>query len=170
MLWDWLLGEKGARNHRVKHLPASSVLLYHGKGCSNCCSPWALHVHHRCSVQACQPEGIAAHPHKVGTGFHFYKWVSWLGNAKGIVLQMQQAHARLSVSSLSKAVEHPAISHGRRPFWWYQARREKGKGKGTGKIMQRSEMRRGETYCSWLNQVQSPKSQKWAVNLRLPAT
>lgn len=49
---------------------------------------------------------------------------------------------RLGASRLSKALEQPVLSHGKRPFWWYRARREEGEGKGTGKIIQRSEIRR----------------------------
>lgn len=49
---------------------------------------------------------------------------------------------RLSVSSLGKVLEHPALLHRKRPFQRYRGRRQEGEGKGTGKILQRNEIRR----------------------------
>lgn len=43
------------------------------------------------------------------------------------------------MSSVSKALEHPALSHEKRPFRWQQGRREEREGKGTGRIIERRE-------------------------------
>lgn len=125
-------------------MPASGAFLCHGKRHSGCCFPSAWHLCQRLSLQACQPGGTAAYPCMVKLAQASLSAPRSLnfGNTKGMVVGMQGARTRLGVSSLSKALEHPVLSHGKRPFWWYWARREEGKRNATGKVIQSSEIRR----------------------------
>jgi len=137
-----------------------------------------FHEHFFCvrfSLQACQPEGIATHPCTVRSARASIPTPGSLnfGNTKEIMaLRLQGARTRLGVSSLSRALKHPALWHGERLFWWYWARREEGEGKGTGKIIRRIEMRR-ERFTSQLELSQlsaEPQISKPGTSTRLPAT